>query len=154
MATPGANEEAISTLNDLIETCRDDEQGFRLAAEGVKDSQLQAVFSDYAQRRAKFAEELQREVARLGGDPDKSGGVFTGTLYRSSMTIRSAVSAGNEGAILAEVERGADQAVKSYREALGANLQPNIKDVVRRQFRHVQHSYDRLRLLQQQRRAA
>ena len=28
---------AVSTLNDLIETCRDGEDGFRLAAEAVKD---------------------------------------------------------------------------------------------------------------------
>lgn len=153
MATPGADEEAISTLNDLIETCRDDEQGFRIAAEGVKDAQLQALFIDYAQRRAEFAEELQKEVGKLGGSPDKNS-AFTGTLYRSSINIRSALSAGNEGAVIAEVERGADQAVKSYREALGANLPPAIKELIQRQFQQVQQSYDRVRLLPQQRRAA
>jgi len=34
------NDNAISTLNNLIETCRDGENGFKTAAEGLKGPEL------------------------------------------------------------------------------------------------------------------
>ena len=35
----------ISTLNGLIETCKDGEQGFRSAAEGVQRADLKTLFN-------------------------------------------------------------------------------------------------------------
>ena len=62
------NDEVISTLNDLIETCRDGEKGFRTAAENVKSADLKTLFTGISQQRAKCAVELQNEVRRLGGE--------------------------------------------------------------------------------------
>ena len=63
------NDKVISTLNNLIETCKDGQDGFRQAAEGVKHTELKTLFLTYAQQRAQFAGELQSEVHRLGGTP-------------------------------------------------------------------------------------
>ncbi len=65
----------ISTLNGLIETCKDGQQGFQTAAEAVKDSDLKTLFHSYAQERGRMVAELQAEVRSLGGDPEKSGSV-------------------------------------------------------------------------------
>lgn len=36
-------DETISTLNSLIETCKDGEEGFQEAAQGVKDPELESL---------------------------------------------------------------------------------------------------------------
>ena len=58
--------EIISTVNGLIETLKDGQQGFKEAAEAVKDTQLKSLFSEYSLQRAKFAGELQSEAIGLG----------------------------------------------------------------------------------------
>ena len=153
MANPSSNEDAIATLNDLIETARDSADGFHAASEGVKDGYLRVLFGSYARQREQFVAELQLEVRNLGGEPEKNGSVAA-SIHRSWIDIKSAALAGDEPAVIAEAERGEDQAVKSYREALGADLPPQTRAVLERQFRVVQEAHRRIRGLVQQRRAA
>ena len=40
------NDKAISVLNNLIETAKDGEQGFKTAAEGLTDAQTKALFNE------------------------------------------------------------------------------------------------------------
>jgi uncharacterized protein (TIGR02284 family) len=141
-------DDAISTLNNLIETCKDGEYGFRTAAEGVKKSELRTLFNTYAQQRAQFAAELQGEVRGLGGDPEKTGSVAA-TLHRGWINIKSAVTGQDEGAIIAECERGEDSAVKNYQEALGEDLPANLKETIQKQYGQVKEAHDRIRDLKQ-----
>ncbi|MGH9754167.1 MAG: PA2169 family four-helix-bundle protein, partial [Blastocatellia bacterium] len=69
------NEDVISVLNNLIETCRDGQNGFQSAVEGVNAPDLRGLFEQYAHQREHFVEELQNEVLRLGGDPQNKGSV-------------------------------------------------------------------------------
>ena len=55
-----------SILNDLIETLKDGQQGFREAAEDVKSSDLKTLFSEYSLQRSQFAGELQSLAHSLG----------------------------------------------------------------------------------------
>ena len=55
------NEKAISVLNGLIETCKDGEQGFKAAAEGVP-IRTRRCFNSFA-AACRMARELQAEVA-------------------------------------------------------------------------------------------
>ncbi len=142
------NDDVISTLNNLIETCKDGQNGFQTAADGVKNTELKTLFSTYAQQRAKFAGDLQSEVRRLGGDPEKSGSVAA-TLHRGWINIKSTVTGEDESAVLAECERGEDSAVSNYQDALAANLPANVQDVVQRQFTQIKDAHDRIRSLEQ-----
>jgi uncharacterized protein (TIGR02284 family) len=99
-----SNDDVISTLNGLIETCKDGQDGFKEAAEGVERSDLKSLFYEFSQQRAHFAGELQSLVQTLGGDPEKSGSV-AGAIHRGWMNIKSAVTGKDEGAILNECER-------------------------------------------------
>ena len=65
--------EIYSTLNDLIQTCKDGEEGFRAAAQGVQNSEFRTLFQEYAQQRSKFSSELQSIVSRLGGRAEGFG---------------------------------------------------------------------------------
>ena len=142
-----SNEGVISTLNNLIETCRDGQNGFQTAAEGVERSELKTLFHGYSQQRARFVGELQDEVRRLGGDPEDSGSVAA-TLHRGWMDIKAAVTGKDDGAILSECERGEDVAVSNYRAALDTDLPANIRSVVERQFGEVKEAHDRIRSLE------
>ena len=141
------NDGAISTLNNLIETCRDGQNGFQTAAEGIRNSDLKTLFHTYAQQRAQFAGELQDEVRRLGGDPETSGSVAA-TLHRGWINIKSAVTGEDENAVISECERGEDAAVSNYRAALDADLPANVRALVERQFAHVKEAHDRIRSLE------
>ena len=58
--------EAISTVNSLIETLKDGQEGFKQAAEGVADPQLKSLFNEYSRQRSRFASELQSQAQMLG----------------------------------------------------------------------------------------
>ena len=136
--------EIRSTLNDLIQSCKDGEQGFREAADGVKNTELRTIFLEFAQQRSRFAADLQSEVAKLGGAPETSGSVG-GALHRGWVNLKSAVSGHDDGAIIAEAERGEDVAVESYRKALKKDLPRDIRDLVERQSQQVQQAHNRIR---------
>ncbi len=135
----------ISTLNDLIETCKDGERGFRQAADAVKDSNMQTLFREYARQRSEFASRLQRQVSRLGHELEQPGSV-TAAVHRGWMGLKAALSGGGE-AILDECERGEDSAVEAYRGALEKNLPSGIQAIVQRQYEQVQRAHTRVREL-------
>ena len=141
------NETVIGTLNNLIETCKDGQNGFQTAADGVKNSDLKTLFHTYAQQRAKFAGELQSEVLRLGGDPEQRGSVAA-SLHRGWIDIKAAVTGEDEGAVIAECERGEDSAVGNYKAALDENLPADIRSIVERQYTQVKEAHDRIRSLE------
>ena len=141
------NDNVISTLNNLIETCKDGENGFRTAAGDVKNSELTTLFNTYSQQRAQFAAELQAEVRNLGGDPESTGSVAA-TLHRGWINIKSTVTGEDEAAVIAECERGEDSAVKNYKEALNTTLPANIQTIVQRQFTQVKEAHDRIRAME------
>ena len=65
--------EIISTVNSLIETLKDGQEGFKQAADAVKDPNLKSLFGGYSQQRFRFANELQNQARSLGeSDPEKS----------------------------------------------------------------------------------
>lgn len=145
-ATAATNDDVISTLNNLIETSRDGQQGFKDAAEGVERSDLKSVFYDAGQQRAKFVGELQSLVRELGGDPESSGSV-AGAIHRGWINIKSAVTGKDETAILNEAERGEDAAVKAYKDALATALPTNVQSVVQNQYSQVQATHDKVKAL-------
>jgi uncharacterized protein (TIGR02284 family) len=141
------NKDAVSVLNDLIETCRDGEQGFREASEAVKDSELKVLFTQYSQQRAQFASELRSLVMKLGGNPENKGSV-AGAMHRGWINVKSAVTGRDDSAIVSECERGEDVAKASYEKAVKASLPTEAISVVERQYSQVKEAHDRVRDLE------
>jgi uncharacterized protein (TIGR02284 family) len=135
-----------STLNDLIETCKDSQQGFNGAAEKVKDPEIHTLFLGLSLQRAEFAGDLQAEVTRIGGDPATSGSTF-GALHRGWMGLKTALAADTDFAILDEAEKGEDAVVKNYIEALRKGLPSDLESIVSRQFREIQQTHRTIREL-------
>jgi len=140
------NDTVISTLNGLIETCKDGQLGFQQASEGVERSDLKSFFSECALQRSQFAGELQTLVQTLGGDPENSGSI-AGSLHRGWINIKSAVTGKDESAILNECERGEDVAKNAYKEALEGFLPDYMREVVQKQYAAVTVAHDRVKAL-------
>jgi uncharacterized protein (TIGR02284 family) len=141
-----ATSDVIDTLNDLIETCKDGENGFRECADNVKSESLKTLFDTYARHCAQSAAELQSEVRRLGGDPERTGSV-SASLHRGWIDIKSALTGKDDDAVIAECERGEDVAMQSYQKALQANLPAEVRALVERQYSGVREHHDRVRAL-------
>jgi len=140
------NDNVISTLNNLIETCKDGQEGFKQAAEGVQNSELKTVFYQYGQQRAQFTGELQTLVREFGGDPETSGSTV-GALHRGWINIKSAITGQDDAAILNEAERGEDVAKNAYKEALEESLPANVSQLIQQQYTQVQAAHDNIRAL-------
>ena len=137
--------EIISTINSLIETLKDGEEGFKQAAEAVKDSNLKSLFYEFSQQRARFATELQSQAMNLGETEPEESSSTAGAMHRAWIDLKSAVTSGDDHAILAECERGEDSAVKEYEEALKADLPAPLDDIVSREYAEVKSAHDRIK---------
>lgn len=148
-----SNSDIVSTLDNLIETCKDGQEGFKQAAEGVERSDLKSLFFEFSQQRAHFAGELQEIVQKLGEEPTTSGST-AGALHRGWINIKSAVTGKDELAVLNECERGEDSAKNTYKDALEDPLPNYIADVVRNQYESVKMAHDRVKALRDSYKAA
>ena len=133
-----------SILNDLVETSKDGEKGFRTAADDTNNAELKSIFMRRAEDCAKGASDLQQIVVRLGGKPEQGGSV-AGALHRGWVDVKSKVADRDDLAILEECERGEDVAKAKYRKALEETLPDDIRAVVQRQYDGVVKNHDQIR---------
>ncbi len=144
------NLEVISALNDLIETCKDAEEGFRAAAGAIGkegDPELKTLFNLYAQQRARFAAELQNEVLHRGGDPTNSGHV-SAAFHRGWVNLKTAVTRADEAAIIAECEASEGFAMRNYENAMKKSLPSDLMEMVETQYDKIRLAHERVRLLE------
>ncbi|HDZ56279.1 MAG TPA: PA2169 family four-helix-bundle protein [Pseudomonas xinjiangensis] len=144
--------DVISVLNDLIETSKDGEAGFKVCAEDAKRLDLKNLFESRAQECGKAAAELQSIVVRLGGDPEDSTSMG-GDMHRRWVDLKSSITGKDDKAVLSECERGEDVAKKSYKQALEKNLPADIQAVVQRQYEGVLRNHDQVKALRDQEKA-
>jgi uncharacterized protein (TIGR02284 family) len=146
-------DDVIDTLNDLIETCKDGDEGFRTCAEDITRADLKPLFIRAAQRCAEAARELQAQVQHLGGKAERSGSL-AGSAHRRWVDIKSAITGKDDKAVLAECERGEDVAKESYQKALKKDLPAGIRAIVERQYQGVLEHHDAVRALERSAKAS
>ena len=144
---------AISVLNNLIETCKDGELGFKTAAEGLQNPDIKAKFLEYSRQRGEMVRELQTEVRGLGGDPEQTGSM-SGSLHRGWLDIKSAITGKDDHAVLNEAERGEDVAKAAYESALKETLPGTADSVVRQQAAKIRQAHDQVRDLRDREKVA
>ena len=140
------NDEIVSNLNDLIETCKDGEEGFRTCAKDIQNVSLKDFFIARSLGCAKSAHELQQLVLQYDGDPETRSTV-AGAMHRRWIDFKTAIMGKDEEAVLDECERGEDFAVSSYQRALGLNLPADVRSVVERQYQGVLQNHEEVRRL-------
>jgi len=144
--------DTIDTLNKLIETSKDGENGFRDAAQHAVSPDLQQTFRQRADECREAAVGLQSLVVQLGGKAEDSG-TIAGAAHRGWMAVKGSLAGYTDLAILEECERGEDTAMKNYREALDSGLPSPCQAFVERQYEGVKRNHAQVRALRDQARA-
>lgn len=138
-----ANDQAVSTLNSLIETTLDSANGYREAAENADTSQYKSMFTERATRRQTLASELQQEVRALGGTPEDDQSLL-GKLHNKFVDVKSALTGGRDDkAVINEVERGEDFIKAKFEKAMNdSDLPQSSRDLVNRSYGQVKADHD------------
>jgi len=144
---------AISVVENLIETNRDGQKGYKDAAEHVKRPDLKTYFNELSLERVRFAQELQTALAKLGKPDKKVSGSAGGAMHRAWIDTKVALGGGDK-TILESVEAGEDKAKDTYNKALSGALPASLTEIVRRQAASVQQAHDKVRDLRDQAKAA
>lgn len=144
---------AISVVENLIETCKDGQKGYQDAAEHVKRSDLKTYFNEQSLERSRFAGELEAELVHLGKSDKKVSGSAAGAMHRAWIDTKVALGGGDK-TILESVEKGEDNAKDTYNKALAGSLPGNLMEIVRRQAASVQKAHDKVRTLRDTAKAA
>lgn len=144
------NDDVIATLNNLIETCRDGELGFRHVAQKARSAQLRVLFTRRADDCALAAADLASCVRQLGGKPDS--GSNEAALHRVWAALSSGIAGTSDLSLLEDCERGEDIALQRYRRALATDLPEPERSLVMRQLQGVERNHAQVRALRHQER--
>ena len=140
------NDEVIDVLNELLETSRDGQYGFRTSAEHADSTELKTLLSLRASNCAAAAAELEQAIRQHGGEP-ADGGTMIGAMHRGWVAVKTAFSSMDDKAVLQECERGEDSAVASYRKALKRSLPADVRSMVERQGAGAQRNHDQVKAM-------
>ena len=143
-------EKVTSVVEKLIETCRDGQNGFREAAQHVKNPSIRELFNQLSLQRAQFAGELESAIHHLAKKKDvKQDGSISGKLHRTWMDLKANLGAGDAG-ILSSAEAGEDNAKKNYQEVEREDLPGELREIIARQAEAIFVAHDRIRQLRDQ----
>lgn len=138
--------EVIDTLNTLIETSRDGDNGFTACADDAKDPALRAYFTICATRCRESVRALEAMVTQYGGSPEQSGSIMA-PVNRAWLNLRAALSSNSDLAVLEECERAEDTAIGVYQHALTQQLPLDVHALTKLQLNGVHENHDRVREL-------
>lgn len=144
---------AIDVVENLIETCKDGLKGYHDAAQHVKSPALKTFFNEQSAERARFAQQLQTQLATLGKPDKKVSGSVSGAMHRAWLDTKANLGGGDK-TILESVEAGEDTAKDTYNKALGGALPSTLMEIVRQQAASVQRAHDKVRMLRDEAKAA
>ena len=140
-----ANADVRSIVENLIEVCKDGQEGFRVAGESIDGTELKTLLAAFSLQRAQFAGALQAAAVQLGEHDPKNSGSLGGAIHRGWIDIKEAITGKDAYRILAECERGEDIAVKAYKEALEQGLPQDLEDLVGNQAIEVKATHDKVK---------
>lgn len=145
------HENQIEVLNDLIRINNDRIEGYRKAAEQLKDerSTLIPVFDKLQTESQNNLRDLKDEVLRLGGEPDE-GTTTGGKIYRAWMDVKATFGGDDPESVLMSCEGGEDAAKRAYNSALESGDLGDSLSVVTTQRDAQLLSHDQIKMLRDQ----
>lgn len=130
----------IATIEKLIETCKDGENGYREAARDARDPDLKQFLEEQSETRARFAQQLRNELSRMIGT--QSHGSAAGAMHRRLMALLTSFG-GNERMLMSSVEQAERMALESYHAALESPMPPQIENMLRCQAESIRRALEK-----------
>lgn len=136
------------TLNDLISTCRDSQEGFSKAAKGVHSDALRRLFMDVFDERGRFAADLQDYVRRIGASPaDRPHG--SSTLQRGWVELETNIRPKDDMTFIANCLEGEESTLRHYESALTTEgMDGPLRAALEHQHRRVRDTLNEIRCRQ------
>ena len=138
-----------SVTEDLMEILVDGRDGFAHAADHLEESDrpdLAPTFRGFSAQRAGFYDELERLAAVYGDDVEESGSA-SAAAHRAWMSVKDALAGSSPEGVLDAAERGEDEAVGAYTDALNADISANLRSTIQKQFTQVKATRDEVKAL-------
>lgn len=133
----------VAALNSLIETTLDSVDGYRRSAEEAPNSRFAPEFRARAEEREQVVATLREEVRRQGGTPEEDGSLLA-AAHRAFLTLRDRISASDEDAVIAEVDRGESYLNAKWEAAISNDrLSPETRDAIGRCYDSIRAGHDR-----------
>jgi len=134
----------IRILNGLIATVIDSVDGYTESAKDADSQRFRERFLARASERRDVSERLRAEVTRLGGNPEDDGTILAAG-HRTFVNLKSAVTARDDKAIVAEVERGEDHLKAKFEDALkDDDLSPATRETIQSVWSSVKEGHDEM----------
>ena len=138
-----------SVTEDLMEILQDGRDGFAHAADRLEDSDrpdLVPTFRGFSAQRAGFYDELERLAAVYGDDVEESGSARA-AIHRAWMSVKDTLAGSSPEGVLDAAERGEDEAVEAYTDALNKDISTNLRTTIENQFTQVKATHDEVKAL-------
>lgn len=129
----------IGTVKKLIEICTDGEHGYREAARHASRPELQNYFEIQSAHRARFAEDLRRELSSLTAM--HVHGSAAAAIHRGWLDLLSRIAGGERG-VLTAVAEGERLAIAEYESAIQNPLPPQIERLARSHLEEIRRVYN------------
>ena len=110
--------EIIADLKGLVSIVNDGKEGYKEAAEKVKSIELKAMFTEFSMERSTYEDDLKSHILQHGGESSNEEGGFLGTLHRTWIDIKGAISTSEDSAILNTIITGEKAAIAKFDEVL------------------------------------
>ena len=138
----------VEELNRLVTLCHDAEEGYKKAQDAVDNANLQQMFHDLAQERARFITQLSNKITDWNGEPTTSGSL-PGALHRGWMDLATIIADREAVAILQECTRGEEFAKEAYQNVLAdTDLDDSTRQLITAQYNEIDAAYRRMQELQ------
>ena len=132
----------ISVLNSLIETTIDSVDGYRRSSTEATESRFASTFRDRAAEREQVVSKLRDRVRELGGEPEHDGSLLA-AAHRQFLSLRDAVTGGDDHSVIAEVDRGESYLNGEWEAALAdGELSAETKTLIREQNESVRSGHE------------
>lgn len=142
------HDQIVDNLQGLLEKNYDAHKGFTKAMEDAKNPRLKGFLQKQAAQRSRFATELTHEIRNLNETPKESGSV-TGSLHRTWIDIKSALTGDDDEAVLEECIRGEKASADEYKEKLSEYTYPaNITSVIQKQATEINSTLAKVKTLE------
>ena len=142
-------EKSAEVLNDLIQINNDRVNGFEKVIADLtdSDSDLKALFLEYAGDSRKNSEELTAIVSRTSQTAD-TGTSISGSIHRAWIDVKAVFTGKDRKSLLDECERGEDAIKKAYQSAMSeGELSGETFSIVAAQAQTIKIAHDRIKAL-------
>jgi uncharacterized protein (TIGR02284 family) len=133
-----------STLKELVDTLRSNQEGFKELGHRLQNDRAKRFFLEETQVRAEYAAELENELHRMGVH-DVKASISPRSKARILWGEIQASLAGGQTALLSAAEKGDDAARDVYANALKADLPLPLREMLQRQLTHIERARDQVK---------